>query len=545
MNVIKIAMKCCVEHRAAIYTTITSMMHNKNKESKYDIYLLLQSDCKDAFQAIIELADEYTNFTFIEGKVDALKNMGKLIILSWNTIVQGDFNSLYNLPLEDKYMAAVENISEIEDTITAKYCSYNPALLLIDTNQTSLTDIDPDKIKCLPFYYNLSYEKLLRNKYKIDSFLLKETAEECLKNEELALLLSYDRNHSPEYYFDSEIEYLWIKYYAQSPIAGEILNRKSFIDNVDSENASDPEAVPILIRVNNQTAYQVSVLIDSIKKHMNISVKIDIRLIYDQLSQRHIRILQAAQNERISVRFYCVQKDTCDELFTAAVFAGRDKAISIYPKSLIEFDISKLYAEDLDGELICSGIMSDDRRQLLENGAYSNLFKNMHLLDMGISVINVKQWNRMDMELKIRKAMTRYETEQLSLHEVLNLICIKSRKFMAESYEIVFDYSEPERYKDLLESYISQSDFREELEADYKLYSMKEEDEMKDTLSRMGDLEKDNLLLLQECDSLKQKNKLLKKDVDRYLYEITETRKSISFKVGRFFTFIPRLIRKR
>ena len=177
MNVIKIAMECSVEHRAAIYTTITSMMHNKNKESKYDIYLLMQSDCKDAFQNIVELADEYTNFTFIEGKVEALKNMGKLIILSWNTIVQGDFNSLYNLPLEDKYMAAVENISEIEDTITAEYRSYNPALLLIDTNQTSLTDIDPDKTKCLPIYYNLPYENLLRNKYKIDSFLLKETAE--------------------------------------------------------------------------------------------------------------------------------------------------------------------------------------------------------------------------------------------------------------------------------------------------------------------------------------------------------------------------------
>ena len=94
---------------------------------------------------------------------------------------------------------------------------------------------------------------------------------------------------------------------------------------------------------------------------------------------------------------HCVQGDRCDELLTAAIFSNYEKAICIYPKTLVECDLSQVYGEDLEGKLICAKAADNCKMQVLFEGAYSHLFRDIELFDMGISVINVKQWNKTDM----------------------------------------------------------------------------------------------------------------------------------------------------
>ena len=73
---------------------------------------------------------------------------------------------------------------------------------------------------------------------------------------------------------------------------------------------------------------------------------------------------------------------------------------------------------------------------------------------------------------------------------------------------------------------------------------------MKEVMEKIENLEKQNADLTAEKNTLKQQNEQLKKQnelLDRqkgqFLYELLETRKSFTYKVGRFITFIPRHLR--
>lgn len=79
-----------------------------------------------------------------------------------------------------------------------------------------------------------------------------------------------------------------------------------------------------------------------------------------------------------------------------------------------------------------------------------------------------------------------------------------------------------------------------------------EGNEVKEIIAKIENLEKENKKLTEEKNVLKQQNKILQQQNDQinqekgqFLYELVETRKSFTYKVGRFITFIPRHLRSR
>ena len=51
--------------------------------------------------------------------------------------------------------------------------------------------------------------------------------------------------------------------------------------------------------------------------------------------------------------------------------------------------------------------------------------------------------------------------------------------------------------------------------------------------------------LRNEIEVLRRQNEVLNQERGQFLYELLETRKSITYKVGRFITFLPRKLRNR
>ena len=80
----------------------------------------------------------------------------------------------------------------------------------------------------------------------------------------------------------------------------------------------------------------------------------------------------------------------------------------------------------------------------------------------------------------------------------------------------------------------------------------KEEEKVKDIIERLEVAERQNAELSIEMDNLRkqiedlrQQNEVLNQERGQFLYELLETRKSFTYKVGRFITFLPRKLRSK
>ncbi len=544
MKAVRIAVECSLEHRAAIYTAISSMVQNKSKETEYNVFLMVNTEEeKRAFESIFVLAGENISFEFLEGGIEKQKNTGKLILLSWNVLVQGDLSVLFNCDLEGKSAAMAVNIPD-KDCYFSNESEFDDAVVLIDTDKSTETcRLNGNDIIELPAFYNLGFEEILTRKNDIAFNRSEELYTECADSEELALILRFDKDFSPEFFFDTRMESLWMKNYMQSPIKGEVLERKSSVDNTGNIPAFNTQNIPVLIRVNDETTANVVGLIDSIKKNNSSNRKYDIRLIYSNLSKSNMNILSDEKDECISIVLHCIKTDMPDEQIAAAVFSGYDKAICIYSKALVKCNLGDVYDIDPAGNYICAMADAKGRMKEMYVGKYSEIFLNMRFFDTGLTLFNIKDWIMDDLGTQIRKAGRNYQLNPATFHEILNILCLKKRQFLPDDIKILFDYTESEEYEEQLDSYISGNKNADRLNKYRADILLTEDEEMKETLKRLESVEKENESLRQANEQLRCENDRLSGEAGQFLYELLETRKSFTYKIGRVITYIPRMIR--
>ena len=531
MSVVKIAIKCQIEHRVAIYTLVTSLIHNKSSETKYQLLLLLEDSAnREPFEKIKDFENQNVSISFETEGLRAFEKQGKMIILSWNTIVLGDLSILYDYDLDGKILALSGN---------------DYSVLLLNTDLSiEYYNLKENEVRELPCFYNFFYGKSINQPEKI----IKEGAEskndEFFDLENYALVLRLNKNYSPELFFDTTYENIWVKYYEMSPVKSEFLLRKSGVENEGSFSNIDEDSIPIFIRVSNDNMYKVIGLIDSVKLHKSRERKTDFRLIFDQLSQSNIRILLDENDEKNNVALHCVQKSIPDEILTTSVFAGREKAICIKPGVLLEGDIGEIYDTSLDGNYICAGISNANNKPLI---CSNRIFEGLKRFDTSISLINVRLWNREDMFSRIKRTKEEKAFKKCPLDEILNILCLRKRKEISSDIQIVYPNTQSgaTEYEALLESYVMHNTYGDQIKAKDMLIHRKEAVKMKDTLERLNKIEAEKKALEKTCEQLKQENERLSAEAQRYLYEITETRKSFSYKIGLFITYIPRKIRKK
>lgn len=526
MAKINVAVECNTEHRASVYALVTSIVTNKREKSRYCIYMLLEGSDKSNWEEILSFAGETVEIIFVDKSVNELTGLGKLILLKWNTLVMGDLSELYSMELEGKSFAATANIPCKEYVIPDCTEEYNPSVLVLDTDKLQNTV----EYKQMSVFYNYGYG-------------------EAVGMGDYALILHADCNISPEKYFDSPLAQVWIKYYKSSPIGKEILKREAYAETIGETGEKNEQSIPVLLCVEDSNVVHAIVLISSIEEKLAKDRTLDVRLVYHQLSLEHKKMLMELSSQRVNIVLYNIQKyllnkkRTCKEILASSVFTDYDKAICLDTKIVVEDDISKIYdlnIEDYFIRAIHEKCLTEENSSLTGVGEFAT----------SVTMINVNRWIANDINEQVQKLLDSAGYKKYSEKDILNMICMKQRAFICDQFEIYTCNEKEEQYLELVETYISNSPWREKLAKDKMFYETREDENVKEVLVEIQKLKADNKQLQKANGKLKAENAKLSKqnerlyaERERFLYEILEIRKSVTYKIGRAFTLIPRKLR--
>ena len=537
MRAINIAIDCEKEHKTSIYALTTSIVVNKNKNSIYNIYIVVNGDNKDLYLDILNLKKNNIEITLIESETDIPEELGKIIYLKWNTLVTGDLSQVFDVDLEGKSFAAVSNLSQQLYAMPEDLSQYDDSVRIIDLHK----EYNSEEYKEISGFYSCCYEEIVNNCNRIvdKSYILSMKDNAKLRNS--ALIYRLDKSISADKYFDGVLSEMWMHYYKLSPLGDEPIQRKSSIENIGDISLQRKNVIPILLKVEDNDVPYLVALIMSIVSNLSEDRLLDIRIVYRQLSKTHKDMLLslANSNSRFTIMLYNIQllldnnKYGTFELLTSLIFTEYDKAMYIRKGRICKGNIADIYDVDINGYLLAT-------YELEEETNMGATFAKMPQIELDVSLINVQEWNKREICKSVYEQMY---SKGYSLSDVFGIIYRKDIKII-NSYELwCVKTTNPDEYMEMAEHYISISECSERLLDELKAQEERESYNMNKLIDRINKLEKDNAKLKTENTNLSNKNKVIKGERDRFLYEIVETRKSITYKIGRVITFIPRKIR--
>lgn len=554
MNRINVAIDCNHEHKASVYALVTSIKVNKNENSKYCIYLLTNNTDKCEWSNLLKLGDDNTEICIKEGGVDSIHGVDKLIYLKWNVLVMGDLSSLYNIDLEDKAVAMAENLPERAYNIPSSTDEYNMSVCLLDMKNNKsdgrFNNYNSQSIyKKLSLYYNYGYEEFIANADRISPDKSNLTDKEHDTLRKCALIIRQDESKPAERYFDCAMSEIWLKYYKMSPAGDEMIERVSYAETVGKVSVDKSKSVPVLLSADDTDIAYIVSLISSIKNNIvndntvrdNIASTrmLDIRIVYTQLSVSHKNMLLSLVSEGLSIVLYNIQEyfkiyiKGYAGMLAPLIFSEYDKVLWIGEKHICKGDLSKIYDNtDVDGYLIASPKheISDDNSNLTD----------LQGLDTSIMLINVKEWICNQVCRSVYEILA---DRDYSINTALNMVCLKLSTTMDDSELWCKRAEDEEEYAKLVDSYISLMPWGDELKEEIIYYENREGDNVKEVLEKIQKLEETNARLRERNKELTAENGTLSEERERFLYEILEIRKSVTYRIGRLITFIPRKLR--
>lgn len=547
MDRVNVAVECNIVHKASVYALVTSIKVNKNSNSRYCIYMLTGDTASNEWEELLSLKNEDMEIYIHEGNIDTLSGMDKVIYLQWNTLVMGDLSQLYNVDLEGRAFAAAENLPEKAYDIPADAGKYNSAVRLIDLK----SDTPVGEYKELSVFYNYGYEDFVKNKRKISHKKLEITEKEYDRLKEWALVLRIDKDNAADEYFDGPLSELWMKYYRMSPMGNIPLRRKAYVETIGNVTVDSEKAVPILMRAEDEsTAYviaQITALIENADKERQL----DIRIVYKQLSQTHKDMLSGlnANADNVSIVLYNIQEyyqKGSYELLTALIFTEYEKALCIKKGMICQGDIAVLYDTDIKGYLLAAyeaAVVNGADSNEIKNLSKDIYFRNLPYLDNDVMLVNVKEWNNNGICGKVEEMRNNRAYSKYSSADIINMVCQKKIKEVHEELEWCKGSRDKDKYSELVDAYIEKTPWSEKLKEEIVFYKTREDESVKKVLDRLKKLEETNAKLRERNRELTAENANLTEEKDQYLYEILETRKSVTYKIGRAITFIPRKLR--
>lgn len=542
MEKIYIAIDCDIEHRASIYALVTSMIVHKNQSSQYCIYLITNGTSEELWSDLLSLQDENTEIRIWSKSLQSIEETNKIICFQWNLIVTGDLSELYQVDLEDKIVAAAKNIPEKSLNIPNEYKEYNEAVRLLDINKIK-EYTDSDYLE-LSIYYNYGYEEFVKGDSRISNKKIGKKDKTYTNVRDWALVLRYDATYSPEKYFDGPMSEIWLKYYKLSPLKDVDINRISRIETMGQPLAESEDVIPVLLSAEDGKAAYVIACILSMKECVQKDKRLDIRIVYKQLSRSHKEMLTSLIDEKTSIVLYNVaelnNKKTI-EFYAAQIFANNKKLICIQEDVLVVRDIGELYnrfnEEWWIGRL--TKAEEDDLPSCDEQVYFDRLPKSI----ASINLINVEAWIQNELSDSVYNTANLSEYKCYSISEILDIVCKKHSICLSNDTYVCEKNDMPEQYRAMVFEYISKTPWCELLEKEIYLYEEKEDDNLKEVLDKINKLEAENKKLKAEMQSIEKQHKVVSKERDQFLYEILEIRKSVTYKIGRMITFLPRLLR--
>lgn len=537
MQTINIAIECENEHKEAVYALVTSIVNNKNENSVYSIYIVLNGINDEEYIDILKLKNDKIQMFIVNDKAEIFKEIGKIIYFKWNAIVMGDLHQMYELDLEESSIGAVRKLPEQIYNIQLEDEKYDDTVRIIDLQNNT------DEYKELPGFYNCCYEDIENNKYMVANKDYMFTIEDNFKIRNSVLIFRLDKNNSPDKYFDGALSELWMHYYKISPLGDLPIRRQSYIETIGGAEIETTNSIPVLLEIEDNDAPFVVAQIMSMLENVSAERHLDIRIVYKQLSKFHKDMLLelSKNNERISITLYSMQlvfdinqKGTF-ELLISLIFTEYDKAIYIRKGKICKGNIAEMYDMDMQGYLLA--VYEKKLESQTNKGTF---YIDMPELDLDVAVVNVKEWNKREIFEKIHNQMS---SNNYSLNDVFGIIYRKEIKIIPVTDMWCTRIDSPEEYKELSDKYIANSLFAERLLKELEEQEERESYKMNEFLERIEKLEKDNARLKEENKGLTCKNREIKEERDRFLYEIQETRKSVTYRIGRLITYLPRKIR--
>ncbi len=503
MNRINVAVVCEKEHKASIYTLVTSIVRNKDILSDYCIYMLLNNTDKELWIELSKLVSEHIEIVYWKGDLKSLENTDKVILLKWNTLVTGDLSELYHIDLEGNAFAVSMKHTFSNKSVSVKRKEIDSSVMLIDTKKYLVSN----EYKVIPMYYNFGYEEYLHQ-------IPQGKKTEFIEAGKAAVILRLDERYPADIFFDGPLSLVWMSYYKDSPIGNQPLNR---IANMDTKRNSDichTDIVPLLINVDDKSADAVMDLLHS------LDVRLDVRLTYNQLSMKHQKRFLGMINEKRNIVLYHIkkytksQKRTCKEIIATMVCGDYEKVICVEPGIVKIDEFESLGRYNLSDAMICVQKNADMEQ---ENEFLGKLTK----INADITVINPKLWIENQTADKLQAMLNDSMYAGDKTEDILNLVCLKNRIYFAEKIrydKICAESNEDNNVKEVLEQ-------------------IKRLEESNQNLMNM------NKKLKADNRKLEEKNRQLNKERERFLFEILEIRKSVTYKIGRAITLLPRKLR--
>ena len=539
MGTINIAIECHKEHKESVYALATSIVTNKYENSHCNIYVVLSGDEENKYSELLKLKNADIDIIIVDNKEDIPKEVGKVIYIKWNALVMGDLQQMYELDLEGKAIGAVRDLSDEIYSMSETASLYDDTVQIIDIQ----SEENKQDYKEIPVFYNCCYEEFTNNKNMItnNDYILSQKDEFKLKKS--IVIYRLDKKNSPDKYFDGVLSELWMHYYKISPLGAQPIRRRSYVETIGDENIQVDKTIPVLLKAEDKDVPYLVAQIISIVENVSTDRYLDIRIVYRQLSQTHKNMLLELSNhyERMNITLYNNQllldanKKGTFELLTSLIFTEYHKAIYIRKSRVCMGNIAEMYDMDIQGYLLAAY-----ERRLETQSEKGTFFNNMPKLDLDAAVVNVDEWNKREICENVYDQMS---GSGYSLSDIFGVIYRKEIKPISTNNIWCAKSDTPEEYMELADKYISNSILAERLLKEMAACEERESQNMNKLLERIEKLEKDNVKLKEQNGSLTAQNKEIKAERDRFLYEINETRKSVTYKIGRIITYLPRKIR--
>ena len=407
MKVVNIVIKYNKKHIAATHALLGSIVENKNKESKYCIWINVKGMDPEQ-KALKALQSDMVHIGLFTGDSELQSFVQKAVYLEWNTIVQGDLSDLYEFDMKGNAIAETLNIPDVISHIPVSAEKYNRAVKLVDF---SIKAEEPSMME-LPVYYNMAYDQILQYPESYDKEKLREMAGleklDMNKLKKKAVILRYSEEYSPEQYFDHPYTEQWTKYLSRSKYdMTELESRKSYQETLGNQitKKDAKNRVPVTFYFeNNETAYAVA-LIKSISANLREDRKLDFRILHHAVSEENKRILLQMNSDKVSIALHDVKLDKRERavLLLPQIFPDCEKVVWLNCKMICYGDISELFALNISDKYLYAASGKLNAKKADEVSIADEIcLENTVYPDMSVVLINVQKWISEDIAAKIR-----------------------------------------------------------------------------------------------------------------------------------------------
>lgn len=519
MGTVNIIIQHNQNHPAATYVLLKSLIETRYVETNYHIWISTGCDHGERTE-LLRLQPEKIQIEIVTEEELKKLPVKKAIVLQWNTIVVDDLSFLYEMDLGDKVIGAAANIPEHIYRIPESASKFNDAVILLDCTTPDywqkVQDLPSRAVKELPVFCNLAYDLLLINRklYKTE-VLQNATRMEKVELKELrkkALVLRYEETYSPEQYFDHPYADLWLKYlydFKYQKTGGLI----SSTETLGTVPEVDGQMIPISFFLKNEEISYADQLIQTLENNSSVEEKLDIRILYTVLSEKNKKTLLQMKSEKTKIVLYNVERALMDAPFgnpltlLPKIFANYQKAIWINVRIVEIGNLADLYNCSM-GEIYFRAAVSRNE----EN------FESIP--DTSLMLINMKKW----IQDHVTEAISNEEETEKDFSEALYAVCKRAIGKLPDEFQQVKMSADKEKEEEKVKDIIERLEVAERQNADLSI-------------------EMDNLR--KQIEDLRQQNEVLNQERGQFLYELLETRKSFTYKVGRFITFLPRKLRSK